>query len=75
MWLGAMCVFVLPRIFKAGADSLLRHTIEIPLVFNTASLFDAGSKEERAAKEVGERWAAFAIDGVPGSSQAGTTAR
>lgn len=45
-----------------------RHTIEIPFVFDTASLFPPGGKEERVAKEVGERWAAFAIDGVPGKA-------
>ncbi|KAL8278728.1 hypothetical protein RQP46_008797 [Phenoliferia psychrophenolica] len=54
------------RISKASVKLGAMHAIEIPLVFNVLSLWDAGSKEERASKAAGEQWAAFAIDGTPG---------
>jgi carboxylesterase type B len=45
-----------------------RHAVEIALVFNVKTLWDAGSHEEGSARAMGSRWARFAIHGNPGPS-------
>lgn len=46
-----------------------RHIIEIPFVFNTASLWEEGAHEAASAKWFGKAWANFAIGGNPGESR------
>jgi hypothetical protein len=47
-----------------------RHAMDIPLVFNTSSLWanDKTSSDAKTAAAIGERWFRFAIEGNPGAS-------
>lgn len=46
---------------------LRRHIIEIPLVFNTSSLWKEGSHEALSSVAFGDRWVRFAATGNPGT--------
>ncbi|GAA5859341.1 hypothetical protein JCM1840_004570 [Sporobolomyces johnsonii] len=55
------------RLLDAGFGLGVMHSMDLPFVFNLATLWDEDpeSKDGKTAKAIGERWLRFALEGNP----------